>query len=468
MSAEKDNRKFVKVGTIEIEFNDGFHMYLVSHRSNPKFSAHVYSRAVVINFNTTLLSLENQLLDIVFDAVDGELAMERASLYASVAANHKRLDELESGLLTQIALCDGNLLDNPNTMKLLESTKLEVIQFNAEIFTNENTLTNIETKRNDFRLIASKAASLYFVLADMAALNPFYQHAMCDFIDIFMQIMASIQLHDTAKCSSDSSNDRIDLNQRLLKIIGDLSKRIYNIGSMGIFQKDKLLFSLRIAMELEHYDGRLGRNEIDFLFKPINVTCASNSSSYWLTNQQYNDANELMVAFPTVFGDFLNQLIVNAEQWQMWLQAKSPESINCPEPYAQSITLFQVAITLLNIYENAKRSWKCGFSNLLEWNVFFDVNNFQFQKLLILRCFRPDRLLPTMQTYIKSTIGEEFLISPVVDFNQIFTSSMANVPILVYPTDGMDPMHQILRLSHNYHGANIISIDHTANDVCIT
>lgn len=90
---------------------------------------------------------------------------------------------------------------------------------------------------------------------------------------------------------------------------------------------------------------------------------------------------------------------------------------------------------------------------------------FQLQKLLILRCFRIDRLLPAIRNYIKSTIGEEFLISPVVDFNKICTSFAANVPILVYPTDGMDAMHQILRLSRNYHGANIISIDHTANDV---
>lgn len=84
-----------------------------------------------------------------------------------------------------------------------------------------------------------------------------------------------------------------------------------------------------------------------------------------------------------------------------------------------------------------------------------------------MRCFRPDRLHPAIRNYIKSTIGKDFLISPVVDFNQIFTLVAANVPILVYPTNGMDAMHQILRLSHNYRGANIISIDHTANDVRI-
>lgn len=88
------------------------------------------------------------------------------------------------------------------------------------------------------------------------------------------------------------------------------------------------------------------------------------------------------------------------------------------------------------------------------------------QKLLILRCFRSDRLLPAIRNFIEASIGEEFLISPVVDFNQIFTTSASNVPVLMYASNETDAVHQILRVSHNYHGANIISIDHTANDVC--
>lgn len=96
----------------------------------------------------------------------------------------------------------------------------------------------------------------------------------------------------------------------------------------------------------------------------------------------------------------------------------------------------------------------------------FLISFVDLQKLLIIRCFRIDRLLPAIRNFIAATIGEAFLVSPVVDFNEIVTLSASNVPILVYPSDGMDAVHQILRLSHNYHGANIISIDHTVNDVC--
>lgn len=369
-SPEIGSRQFAKVGSIEIEYNDGFRMYLVSHRSNPKFSAHMYSSAVIINFNTTLSSLENQLLDIIFASRigDAELAHKRVDLFNSLGVRQKQLHDLEAGFLTQIASSDGNLLDNPNTMKLLECTKHDVQELNALICATKNTLANIETKRNDFRLIALKAASLFFVLADMAAINPFYQHAMSDFIDIFTQIMVSVQTSDGGEWSSgsnsgsgggdDGSNTHtqcVRMNQCLLKIIADLSKRIYNIGSIGIFQKDKLLFALRIAMELEHCDGRINRKEMEVLLRRYQPghrasgdhvggggVAVANISCDWLTNQQLSDIHQLTTAFPAMFGNFFNQIEMNSTQWKAWLHASQPESINYPEPCALGTTPFQV------------------------------------------------------------------------------------------------------------------------------
>lgn len=331
----------------------------------------MYSSAVIINFNTTLSSLENQLLDIIFASRigDAESAHQRVESFNSLGAYRKQLHEREEGFLTQIASSDGNLLDNPNTMKLLECTKHDVRELNALICAAKNTLASIETKRNDFRLIALKAASLFFVLAEMAAINPFYQHAMSDFIEIFTQIMDAAQKPDGSESSSDNgtgtgstsggeddgSGDggegsahtrRVGMNQCLLKIIADLSKRIYNIGSMGIFQKDKLLFALRIAMELEHCDGRINRQEIEFLLKRsvgCNVDVAAISCD-WLTNQQLSDIHRLMATFPTMFGNFFAQIEINSTQWKAWLHATHPESINYPEPYALATTPFQVKI----------------------------------------------------------------------------------------------------------------------------
>lgn len=353
-------------------------MYLVSHRSNPKFSAHMYSSAVIINFNTTLSSLENQLLDIIFASRigDGELAHERVELFNSLGVSQKLLHDVKEGFLTQIASCDGNLLDNPNTMKLLECTKHDMRELNALICATKNTLANIETKRNVFRLIALKAASLFFVLADMAAINPFYQHAMSDFIEIFTQIMVSIQKPDEGESSGDNSSSSscdgdgdgggggshtqsVRMNQCLLKIIADLSKRIYNIGSIGIFQKDKLLFALRIAMELENCDGRINRSEMEFLLKRYQPgprlidgcdAAVATISCDWLTNQQLNDIHQLMTKFSTIFGNFFNQIEINSTQWKAWLHASSPETINYPEPYALNTTPFQVKTTTKKLF----------------------------------------------------------------------------------------------------------------------
>lgn len=407
--SEKGERQYARVGPIEIEFNAGFRMYLVSRRSNPKFSAQIYSRAVVINFNTTLSSLENQLLDIVFEFVDINMAKERASLHGSIVANRKKIQALEEGLLSQIASCDGNLLDNPNTMKLLESTKIEVVELNEKASANRHTLANINTKRNDFRLIALKGASIFAVLADMGALNPFYQHAMCDFIKIFTQIMRSIETQDGQNSSIDSTSStsstsvRCDLNQCLLKIIADLSKRIYNIGSMGIFQKDKLLFSLRIAMELEYCDGRLMREEIEFLLKPNTAdamaatatstststaaielsSCVTNQAlSSWLTTEQYNRIYQLMVIFPRTFGNIIMQIEMNTEQWKAWYHAEQPETIDCPDPYAASITNIQVTKKKHTQHTTHKQTNKqsTSFANVKHyWSIANEMFDFNFR-----------------------------------------------------------------------------------------
>lgn len=359
--SEIDGTQFAKIGSIQIEYNDGFRMYLVSHQSNPKFNAHIYSKAVIINFNTTLLSLENQLLDIIFASRFGhvELARRRVELLELLGVSEKQLHDVNGDFLTQIASCDGNLLDNPGTMNLLECTKHDVYELNALICATKSTLTNIETKRNNFRLIALKSASLFFVLADMAAINPFYQHAMSNFIEIFTQIMVSIEHPDGNESNGDrfrsddgdaggNHTQSLRMNQCLLKIIADLGKRIFNIGSIGIFEKDKLLFALRIAMELEHCDGRINRNEMEFLLKQNQLTpqnddgVAAVITCDWLTDEQLNNIQQLMIAFPTTFANFLHQIERNSMEWKAWHHALKPESINYPEPYASNTTPFQV------------------------------------------------------------------------------------------------------------------------------
>lgn len=341
--AEKQTKHFVQIGDDCIEYNENFKLIFISNQSNPRFNAKIYSNTVIINFTITMESLENRLLNILFITINPSLATEYASLKSSCVAIEQRIVEVEDALLTQFELSDGQFLDNPDTMNLLESERHEVQEITSKSMAQKNTLTNIDMKRNEFRLIAQKAASLFFILAEMVSINSFYQHTLSNFINIFTQTIVTMR------------NSDLSLDQHLLKIIADLSKRLYNITSIGIFEKDKLLFSFRIAIELEYCDERLSRKEIDFLLKPtpktVAVTTATtithmntidNSLFDWLPNKQYNDIHLLATTFPDTFKDLLMHIAANTEKWKIWYYSVKAEAINCPEPYDTNTSIFQV------------------------------------------------------------------------------------------------------------------------------
>lgn len=97
---------------------------------------------------------------------------------------------------------------------------------------------------------------------------------------------------------------------------------------------------------------------------------------------------------------------------------------------------------------------------------FFKFEMIYLQKLLLIRCLRPDRLTTAIHTYIASTIGKEFLVAPIIQLNQIFTASSPKFPILIYPSNEMDPTPDIFKAADKYNGAKVISVNHHSYNVC--
>lgn len=315
----------------EIEYNDKFKMYFVCKQSNPKFDLKIYSNTIVINFNITMSSLENQLLDIVFESVDSQLAADRSKLHKSRVLNKERLRELENNLLSYLSIYETNLLNDLHSVELLRCTRNETIEIHSKSNVQENMFTYIEIKREEFRLISTKAATLFFVLADMSAINIFYQYILIDFIDVFKCILTSVPHED------------LSLDEFSSRVITGLYNATYKFKSIGILAKDKLLFFLRIIMELEYCDGKISREEIDFLLKPTPTSYFVEDMLFdWLPSKQYNDILLLVASLPDLFHDLLINIRLNKNKWQAWYYSEKPETVNRLELLDTILTDFQV------------------------------------------------------------------------------------------------------------------------------
>ena len=85
----------------------------------------------------------------------------------------------------------------------------------------EKTTKEIEVLRDGYRPAARRGAVLFFVLADLAAINPMYQYSLNSYLGVF-----DISLR---KSLPDSH-----LQKRLRNIINTLSLNIYHYACTGI------------------------------------------------------------------------------------------------------------------------------------------------------------------------------------------------------------------------------------------
>uniref|UniRef100_A0A7N6BU42 AAA+ ATPase domain-containing protein n=1 Tax=Anabas testudineus TaxID=64144 RepID=A0A7N6BU42_ANATE len=70
-----------------------------------------------------------------------------------------------------------------------------------------------------------------------------------------------------------------------------------------------------------------------------------------------------------------------------------------------------------------------------------------FQKLLLLRCFRVDRVYRAVTEYVTVTMGEKYVQPPVISIDAIYEQSTPSSPIVFILSPGSDPASDLMKLA---------------------
>ena len=62
-----------------------------------------------------------------------------------------------------------------------------------------------------------------------------------------------------------------------------------------------------------------------------------------------------------------------------------------------------------------------------------------FERLLILRAIRPDKIIPGVQNYVVGELGERFITPPPFDLAKIYADSTSTSPLIFILSPGSDP-----------------------------
>lgn len=238
----------LKIGENYIDYDIKFRLYITTKKANPHYLPETSIKVNIINFTVTSEGLEEQLLGEIVKIEEPDIEKQKVSLIIEIAKDQKKLKQLEDSILNSLSETKGNILDDAKLINSLKSSKHLAHEINERVSQSEITKQLIEDAREKYQPIAVRGSTLYFVIADLALIDPMYQYSLRYFSKLFNLIIENTEKSD-------------NLEQKIRIIIKNTTITIYLSICKGLFNKHKLIFSFLIATKIARLQGEISDSE---------------------------------------------------------------------------------------------------------------------------------------------------------------------------------------------------------------
>ncbi|CAG2057340.1 unnamed protein product, partial [Timema podura] len=395
----------IKLGDSIVEYNVQFRLYITTKLRNPHYLPEVAVKVSLLNFMITQVGLQDQLLGIVVAKERPDLEAEKNQLIVQGAEN-------KSGIVVNLAVPESkaiatpklegaseNILEDESAVQVLSSSKTLSIEITEKQSIAEETEKSIDEARLEYTPIA-----IHSTLTS-PTLTPCTNYSLPWFVNLF-------------KVAIDNTEKVDDLEVRLADLTKYFTYLLYVNICRSLFEKDKLLFSLLLGVNLLKNENNLDSAEWMFLLTGgVGLTNPHPRPNDWLPALSWDEWCRLDEL--SHFKGLRTHMENNGDKWKSVFDSLEPHMCAMPEP------------------------WHTHLS--------------QFQKMLVLRCLRSDKIVPSVQyiflilmslTFIwTDNLGKEFVEPPPFDLTSSFNDSHSCIPLIFILTPGTDPTAQLLKFA---------------------
>ncbi|XP_012251165.2 dynein axonemal heavy chain 7-like isoform X2 [Athalia rosae] len=384
----------LKLGDTVVEYNSNFRLYITTKLQNPHYLPEVAVKVTLLNFMITPGGLEDQLLGIVVAKERPDLESEKNTLIVQGAANKKLLKETEDKILEVLSASEGNILEDEAGISILSSSKVLSNEIQLKQTAAEVTEKSIDIARLQYTPIAVYSTVLFFTIALLANIDPMYQYSLAWFVNLY-------------KLAIENTEQVDDVQLRLADLTKYFTYSLYVNICRSLFEKDKLLFSFLLVINLMNKEGKVSMPHWMFLLTGgVGLDNPFENPTSWLPLKSWNELCRLdtIEGFKGIREHFTSNLTA----WKAIFDEKQPQSAVLPSPFRK-----------LNPLE----------------------------KMLVLRCIRPDKIVPAVQAFVEIEMGSQFVEPPTFDLAASYADSHCCIPLIFVLTPGVDPTQLLLKFA---------------------
>jgi dynein heavy chain len=187
-------------------------------------------------------------------------------------------------------------------------------------------------------VVSERGSIIYFVIADMAGIDPMYQYSLSYFIKLFNNIIKVAEKNE-------------DVNVRIETLMKEITFTIFSNICRGLFNSHKLIFSFMLAAKIQlesHSETSITRPEWDLFLKGVLVDAENIKSTKRPTGSEAKDEifDEKSWRFllnlectHNAFDGLPKHILDNAQDWIDWVKDKEIQQL--PGEWSFKLTQFQ-------------------------------------------------------------------------------------------------------------------------------
>jgi dynein heavy chain len=237
----------IHFGGKDITYDYNFKLFITSKLPNPHYLPETCIKLTIINFTVTFEGLEEQMLVDVVKYEKPEVEQKRDELVVKLAKLESDKRDVEIKILKTLAESnEETILDGDELIIILETSKEKAAIIKEKLMEATEVEAEITSTRNQYKKVSIRGSILYFVITDLAIIDPMYQYSLS-----YVKKLFNDAIKDSKK--SDELEERIEI------LINSITKSIYNNICRGLFENHKTIFSFLICTSILRNKGDIGK-----------------------------------------------------------------------------------------------------------------------------------------------------------------------------------------------------------------